>query len=76
MDTGYFAGEMIDELEDIGHPEGRNPHKRKAIFRFDNAPINYRRTAMGQLEQSGFKKMEQPPYGPDLAPCDFFLLVT
>jgi hypothetical protein len=31
---------------------------------------------MGQLEKLGFKRMEHPAYSPDLAPCDFFLLVT
>jgi hypothetical protein len=27
---------------------------------------------MGQLEQSGFKRMEHPTYSPDLAPWDLF----
>jgi hypothetical protein len=74
MDTSYFAGEIIGGLEDVCQPEGRNPHERKRTLHFDNTPIHNTRTVMVQLEQSRFKRMEHPPFGPDLAPCDFFPL--
>jgi hypothetical protein len=73
MDTNHFAGENIGGLDDVCYPEGRNPHGRKRTFHFDNAPIHNTRTVMGQLEQSGFKRMGHPPDGPVLAPSDFFL---
>jgi histone-lysine N-methyltransferase SETMAR len=73
MDTSYFAGEIIGGLEHICYPEGRNRHERKRILHFDSAGVHNTRTVMEQLEQSGFKRMEHPPYSPDLAPCDFFL---
>jgi hypothetical protein len=73
MDTSYFAGEMIGGLEDVCHPEGRNPHERQRTLHFDNAPIRNKGTVMGQLEQSWVKRMGHPPYSTDLATCDFFL---
>ena len=30
--------------------------------------------AMTQIHELGFKRISHPPYSPDLAPCDFFLL--
>jgi hypothetical protein len=38
MDTSYFVGEMIGELEDICYPEERNPHENKMTLHFENAP--------------------------------------
>jgi hypothetical protein len=32
MDTNYFVGEIIDELQDLCYPEGRNSHQRKVVF--------------------------------------------
>jgi hypothetical protein len=73
MDASYFAGEIIGVLEAVCYPEGRNPHERKRTVHFVNAPIHNTRTITGQLEQSGFIRMEHLSYSPDLAPCDFFL---
>jgi hypothetical protein len=74
MDTNYLAREIIGGLEDVFYLEGRNPHERERTLHFDNAPIHSTRTGMGQLEQSRSKRMEHPPYSPDLAPYDFLLL--
>jgi histone-lysine N-methyltransferase SETMAR len=73
MDTRYFAQEILGGLEPVCYPEDRNPHQRKIIVHFDNAPIHNTKIVMEQLQHSGFKKMDHPPYSPDLAPSDFFL---
>jgi hypothetical protein len=74
MDTKYFTEKIVGELEDVCYPEGRNRHETRISLVFDNAPIhNRRRAVMRQLEQSAFKRMEDPAKSPDLAPCDFFL---
>jgi hypothetical protein len=46
IDTSYFTGEIIGELEDVCYPEGRNPHERKGTLHFDKAPIPDTRTVM------------------------------
>jgi hypothetical protein len=71
MDIKYFAEGFIGGLENICYPEGRNPHERTVSLPFDNAPIHNTRTVTGQLDQSGFTRMEHPAYSPDLAPRDF-----
>jgi hypothetical protein len=73
MDTSYFAGEITGGLEDACYPDGRNPHGRERTIYFDSAPIHNTKTVMGQLEQSGLKRMEHSPSRPDLAPSNFFL---
>jgi hypothetical protein len=72
----YFAGETIDGLEDICYPQERNPDQKKVTLYFDNELIHNTIPTTGQLEQPGFKRMDYPTYGPDLAPCDFFFLVA
>jgi hypothetical protein len=74
MDIRYFAEETVSGLKDVCHPEERNLHERKMALHFDNPPIHNTRTAMGQLRQRGFKRMEHPADGPDLAPYGFFLV--
>jgi transposase len=76
MDTCHFAGEIIRGLEDICYPEGRNPDERKRTLYLNNALIHDISTGMGQLEQSEFKRVEQPPYSPDLARVTSFFLDT
>jgi hypothetical protein len=76
MDTRYLFDEIVGGLEDVCYPVGRNTHKRKSILRFDNAPILNTRTVMGQLAQSGFKRMEPPTCTPNLAPGELSFLVT
>jgi hypothetical protein len=72
MDTKYAAEEIVGGLEDVCYPEGRNPHERIITLHFDKAPMYKTRRVMGQLAQSGFKRMEHPAYSPDLAACGTF----
>jgi hypothetical protein len=66
-DTKNFAEGIVGGLEDICHPKGRNPHERRITLHMENAPIHNTRTVMRQLEQSGFKRTEDPADSPDLA---------
>jgi hypothetical protein len=73
MDTKYSAEETVGGLEDVCCSEGRNPHERRITLHFDNAPRPNTRTAMGQLDKSGSKRMEHLAHSQDMAPCDFLL---
>jgi transposase len=72
MDTSRFAAEIIGGLKDACYPQRRNTQQRKVIILCDNTPIHNTRTVMRQLEQSRFKRMGHPPYGPDLVLYHFF----
>jgi hypothetical protein len=56
MDARYFVEEIVGGLEGVSCSEGRNPYERKITPHFDNARIHNTRTALGHLEQSGFKR--------------------
>ena len=54
--------------------------KRPALFKSglwhfhqDNAPVHSSIHVTGYLTKMGIKTVPQPPYSPDLAPCDFWL---
>ena len=54
--------------------------KRPALFKLgqwhfhqDNAPVHNSILVTDYLTKMGFKTVPQPPYSPDVAPCDFWL---
>ena len=42
-------------------------------FHQDNAPVHNSILVTDYLTKMGFKTVPQPPYSPDIAPCDFWL---
>jgi histone-lysine N-methyltransferase SETMAR len=44
-----------------------------AHLHIDNAKPHNSRLSLQKIEEYGFIRVPQPPYSPDLAPCDFFL---
>ena len=58
----------------------RFSRKRPALFKLsqwhfqqDNAPVHNCILVIEYLNKMGIKTIPQPPYSPDLAPCDFWL---
>ena len=58
----------------------RYRRKRPALFKSaqwhfqqDNTPVNNSILVTDYLTKMGIKTVPQPPYSPDLAPCDFWL---
>ena len=63
-----------------GVQEKRLCRKRPALFKSgqwhfhqDNAPVHNSILVTDYLTKMGIKTVPQPPYSPDLAPCDFWL---
>ena len=54
---------------------GRSKEVRTAQWHFhqDNAPVHNSILVTDYLTKMGIKTVPQPPYSPDLAPCDFWL---
>ena len=44
------------------------------LFHQDNAPAHKSVVAMAAVCDCGFKLVDHPPYSPDLAPPDYFLI--
>ena len=45
----------------------------QCYFHQDNAPVHTSILVTDYLTKMGIKTVHQPPYSPDLAPCDFWL---
>jgi histone-lysine N-methyltransferase SETMAR len=73
MNSNYFAENIIRPLSALCYPNGRQAHERRVSLHFDNAPIHNTKVVDDAIGSLGLKKLEHPPYSPDLAPCDFFL---
>jgi len=52
-----------------------SPHlaKKKVLLDHDNAPAHTSALAKAKLVELGYELLPDPPYSPDLDPCDFFL---
>jgi histone-lysine N-methyltransferase SETMAR len=46
------------------------------MIHLDNCSVHPSRASTEWLEEHGMRRMPQPPYSPDLAPCDFYLFPT
>ena len=71
--TGKFYREsVLTQLVDFY--QKRRPHTgvRGIKLLHDNAPAHKSATAQEYLKESGIDVLDQPPYSPDLSPCDLW----
>jgi hypothetical protein len=57
---------------------GQQFHERRVLVHFDNVPIHNTESVqeyLANVRRRG-RRIEHPPYDPDLAPPDFFLFET
>jgi len=66
-------------VDDCGISVGSTGHEKWQdgdwILHHDNAPAHTSRPVRQFLPKHGTAQLQQPPYPPDLAPCDFFLFL-
>jgi hypothetical protein len=48
-------------------------HEKRIMLHFNNAPIHNTEGVQESIINFESRRMEYPPYSPDLAPCNFFL---
>ena len=66
----FFIDVVIDDfIKKVKIPKSRD-EKRKVKLHCDNAPVH---NIDEELRQLNIPRVPQPPYSPDLAPCDFYL---
>jgi hypothetical protein len=73
MNSTYFIVCVIQPLVEMYSPDERKSHERKLMLHFDNGRIHNTEEVQEPLTGLGFKRLENPPYSLDWAPCDFFL---
>jgi hypothetical protein len=72
MNSAYFTERILTGVAEICAQEETIP-KENLTIHFDNAPMHNTEMVREMLTQWNIPGMDQPPYSPDLAPCDFFL---
>jgi histone-lysine N-methyltransferase SETMAR len=72
--TGVYYSNLLTKLDDKIRKKRPGLQKRKISFHQDNAPAQKSILAMGKLRDLHYELLEHPPYSPDLAPFDFYLL--
>jgi histone-lysine N-methyltransferase SETMAR len=75
VNSAYSSEFVLRPLAEICHPQGRGIREMRVILLFDNAPIHNTEGVRENLASFGFRRMAHPSYSPELAPCDFFVLV-
>ena len=69
LGLGWICWSFKGVQEDIPSEKGRTQWH----FHQDNAPVYNSLLVTDYLTKMGIKTVPQPPYNPDIAPCDFWL---
>jgi hypothetical protein len=72
MNLGYFTEKILTGVAEICAREETVPKENLAVH-FDNVPMRNTEMAREMLTEWNIARMDEPPYSPDLAPCNFLL---
>jgi hypothetical protein len=70
--SSYVCTEVLEPLAQILH-HWAIIHSARPIVHFDNATPHRAAASESCFQRSRFRHAPQPPYSPDISPCDFFL---
>jgi len=73
VNKGFYKTLLQRLLEAVRRHRPEKWHSGNWILHHDNAPANRAITTNEFLAKNNIPSLPQPPYFPDLAPCDFFL---
>jgi hypothetical protein len=71
-----LQGNMVKDIDRILCPTGRKPHATGMYLHFDNSPIHKTPIIAQTIADCHFRRLDHSAHSSDLAPCDFFFLVT
>ncbi|KAL7726572.1 hypothetical protein ACLKA6_010437 [Drosophila palustris] len=71
--NGEYYSNLLGQFD--SELKKKRPHmaKKKVLFHQDNAPAHKSVVAMMKLCELHYEILPNPPYSPDLAPCDYYL---
>ena len=64
---------ILEELTTNAKASIKNVTKKNLILHFDNARPHIAKSTTEKIDELHWERLEQPPYSPDISPCDFFL---
>lgn len=71
--NGEYYTDLIARLRKILSSKRGGTVGRKPLLLIDNTPIHGTRVVTEEISKSGFEKVNNPLYSPDMAPSDFYL---
>ena len=72
----YYSGVLRDQLRRAIRDKRLELYMSRFILHQDNAPVHVSRVVKQTMSDLNIEPLQQPPYSPDLAICDFFLFST
>ena len=74
MNGDYYAA-LLPKVRQVVVEKRRGKLAKGGLFLQDLAHVHTSRVARRALVETGFEEINHPPYSPDLAPSDYFLLI-
>ena len=74
INAKYYSSLLV-QLKDIFKENRRGKFAKGVLFLHDNAPAHRELAPQKKLSYLGFKRLDHPPYSPDLAPSDHHLFL-
>ena len=75
INGAHYAAELRRLRQKIARKR-RGKLTRGVLLLQDNAPAHTSQVAMAAATECGFEVLPQPPYSPDMAPSDFYMLLN
>jgi [histone H3]-lysine36 N-dimethyltransferase SETMAR len=72
--TGQYYSDLLTRFDAVLKEKRPRLQRKKLLFHQDNAPAHSSRIVASKLTELRYELVRHPPYSPDLAPSDFFLL--
>ena len=72
----YYSGVLREQLLRAIRDKRPELYRSGFILHQDNAPVHVSRVVKQTMSDLNIEPLQQPPYSPDLAICDFFLFPT
>ena len=69
----YYTDQVLPQVLEHQAKSAPTHHRSRLLLHHDNAAPHNARLTVQFLEQQGISFLPNPPYSPDLAPCDFWL---
>jgi hypothetical protein len=76
MNSDYCITNILEPLEQKIFPNGRKPHAKRLTIHLDNCSIRTSGASEVFMAEHNMIRLKHPPYSPNRAPSDFYLLPT
>ena len=73
IDSEYFCSVVLTTLKDNISKRRLATGIQGTLLHYDNAPAHSAKSTKHFIDAISWERLPQPPYSPDLAPCDFYL---